>query len=48
LFYEKNPEFYLGLKMSKDQKYVLLTGASKTGSKIWTLSVAERKLVKVW
>lgn len=37
LFEEKDEQFYLGLKMSKDKKYLLLSGASKTSSKLWVL-----------
>ena len=50
LFEEKDEQFYLGLKMSKDKKYLLLSGVSKTSSKLWVLQPGNSKssLLKVW
>lgn len=40
----------MGLKMSKDKRYLLVSGASKTQSKVWVLGLNDKagKVKKVW
>lgn len=47
---EKDPQYYLGIKISKDKNYLIVNGSSKVKTKLWLIDLKsnKRNLIKVW
>ena len=47
---EKDPQYYLGIKISKDKSFLIVSGSSKAKTKLWLIDLrsSKRELIKVW
>ena len=47
---EKDPQYYLGIKISKDKRFLIVSASSKATTKIWLIDLrsSKRELIKVW
>ena len=47
---EKDPQYYLGIKISKDKSFLIVSGSSKVKTKLWLIDLrsSKRNLIKVW